>query len=112
MDVCAVYKGKGKGKGKKDKSKGKGNDKVKDPETNPDAEMICNYCHRKVAASETAGHWRRQGQEGCERRGASAWIDARGRCGALGDAITSDHDRTRLLDEWSCGFSLSAQMCA
>ena len=56
MDVSAVYKGKkgkekGKGKGKKGKgkSKGKSDDKgkEKDPAANPDAEIICYYCHRK-----------------------------------------------------------------
>ena len=49
MDIGAIYKGKGKGKGKKGKgrSKGKGKNKDKDPTTNPDAEVICYYCHRK-----------------------------------------------------------------
>ena len=45
MDVSAVYKG------KKDKEKGKGKSddkgKEKDPAANPDAEIICYYCHRK-----------------------------------------------------------------
>ena len=45
MDVSAIYKGK-KGKGK---SKGKIDEKgkEKDPTANPDAEIICYYCHRK-----------------------------------------------------------------
>ena len=45
MDVSAVYKGK-KGNGM---SKGKSDDKgkEKDPATNPDAEIICYYCHWK-----------------------------------------------------------------
>ena len=47
MDIGAIHKGKGKGKGKKGKGTGKGKDKKKDPTTNPDAEMICYYCHRK-----------------------------------------------------------------
>ena len=47
MDVSAVYKGKGEGKGKKGKEKDKNKDKDKDPAANPDAEMICHYCHRK-----------------------------------------------------------------
>ena len=37
-----------KGKGRnKSKGNGKEKDKEKDPRTNPDAEMICYYCHRK-----------------------------------------------------------------
>ena len=56
MDVSAIYKGKkdkekGKGKGKKGKGKSKGKsddkEKEKDPAANPDAEIICYYCHRK-----------------------------------------------------------------
>ena len=56
MDVSAVYKDKkgkekGKGKGKKGKGKSKGKsdekEKEKDPAANPDAEIICYYCHRK-----------------------------------------------------------------
>ena len=56
MDVSAVYKGKkgkekGKGKGKKGKGKNKGRSddkgKEKDLAANPDAEIICHYCHRK-----------------------------------------------------------------
>ena len=49
MDIGPIHKGKGKGKGKKGKGKsnGKGKNKDKDPTTNPDAEMICYYCHRK-----------------------------------------------------------------
>ena len=49
MDIGAIHKGKGKGKRKKGegKSKGKGKNKDKDPTTNPDAEMICYYSHRK-----------------------------------------------------------------
>ena len=49
MDVSAVHKGKGEGKEKKGKGKGKGmgKNKEKDPATNPDAEMICYFCHRK-----------------------------------------------------------------
>ena len=45
MDVSAIYKGK---KGK-EKGKGKSDDKgkEKDPTANPDAEIICYYCHRK-----------------------------------------------------------------
>ena len=43
IDIGAIHKGKGtKGEGKS-----KGKNKEKDPTTNPDAEVICYYCHRK-----------------------------------------------------------------
>ena len=47
MDVNAVHKGKGKGKGKGKRSKGKGKWKDEEAAVNPDAEVICYYCHRK-----------------------------------------------------------------
>ena len=57
MDVSAIYKG------KKDKEKGKGKsddkEKEKDPAANPDAEIICYYCHRRATASGTAGYSRK-----------------------------------------------------
>ena len=94
MDVSAVCKGNGKGLEKKNKGKNKEKDKEEDPAANPDAEMICYYCHRKKSPQARLRNIReRHGQEGCERCGASACIDARGRCGALGDTITSEHDR-------------------
>ena len=81
MDVSAVYKGKGKGKGKKGKDKGKIKDKEKDPATNPDAEMICYYCHRKFHRKRDCRTFERDRD------------DTQSRCGALGDTITSEHDR-------------------
>ena len=45
MDVSTVYKG--KGEGEKGNGKNKEKDKEKNPAANPDAEMICYYCHRK-----------------------------------------------------------------
>ena len=98
MDVSAVYQGKGKGKGRKGKGKGKGKDKdknkEKDPAANPDAEMICYYCHRKRSPQTRLQDIReRQRQEGCQRSGTSAWVDTRGRCGAFGVSMIE-------LDDW------------
>ena len=71
IDVSAVYRGKGKDK-QKDKDAVTG-------EMSPQARL------QDIRE--------RQGQEGCERRGASAWIDTLGRCGALGDTTTGEYDR-------------------
>ena len=91
MDVGAVYKG--KGKGKKGKSKNKEKNKEKDPATNPDAGMICYYCHRKGHHKRDWRTFEKDKDKMGERSGTSAWIDTRSRCGALGDTITSEHDR-------------------
>ena len=86
MDVSAVYKGKAKGKNQE-------KDKEKDPAPNPDAEMICYYCHRKGHRKRDCTTFENGKDKKGERSGTSDWIDTRGRCGALSDTITSEHDR-------------------
>ena len=81
MDVSAIYKGKkgkekGKGKGEKGKGKSKSKSKIddkgkeKDPTANPDAKIICYYCHRKGPPQARL--------EGIRERQQEGWIDVWG----------------------------------
>ena len=106
MDVSAVYKGKkgkekGKGKGKKGKgkSKGKSDDKgkEKDPAANPDAEIICYYCHRK-------GHRKRDCRafEKDSKKGVNAVDQAPGLTPGADAAPSGTPSRVSMieLDDW------------
>ena len=131
MDVSAVYKGK---KGK-EKNKGKSDDKgkEKDPAANPDAEIICYYCHRK-------GHRKRDCRtfEKDSKEGVNAVDQAPGLTPGADAAPSGTPSRVSMIElddwiltvnveedemfgginrasdggQWSCGFSLSARICA
>ena len=101
MDVSAIYKGKkGKDKGKgKGKSKGKSDDKgkEKDPAANPDAEIICYYCHRK-------GHRKRDCKafEKDSKKGVNAVDQAPGLTPGADAALSGTPSRVSMieLDNW------------
>ena len=110
MDVSAVYKGKGKGKGKKGKAKNKGKgknkeeDKEKDPATNPDAVMICYYCHRK-------GHRKRDCrtfEKDKDKKGVNAVEQAPGLTpgAAAAPSVTPSRVSMIQLDDWILAVSL------
>ena len=142
MDVSAIYKkkkGKEKGKGRgqegKGKSTGKSDDKVneKDPAANPDAEIFCYYCHWK-------GHRKRDCRafENDSKKGVNAVDQAPGLTPGADAAPSGTPSRVSMIEfrrldsrsqrgrkredgginrasevgQWSCGFSLSARICA
>ena len=49
-------------KARRAKAEASGRTRTRDKEAvaNPDVEVMCQYCHRKVTAGETAGSWRRR----------------------------------------------------
>ena len=106
MDVSAVYigkkgkeKGKGKGKKGKGKSKVKSDDKgkEKDPAANPDAEIVCYYCHRK-------GHRKRDCSafEKDSKKGVNAVDQAPGLTPVVDAAPSGTPSRVSMieLDDW------------
>ena len=92
-------KGKGKGKKGKGKSKGKSDDKwkEKDPAANPDAEIICYYCHRK-------GHRKRDCRtfEKDSKKGVNAVDQAPGLTPGADAAPSGTPSRVSMieLDDW------------
>ena len=143
MNVSAILKGKkgkekgGKGKGKKGKGKGKGKiddkGKEKDPAANPDAEIICYYCHRKGHRKRDCRTFEKDSKKGVNAVDQAPGLTLGADAAAFRNTITGEHDRVRRLDsrsqrrrtredgginrasdggQWSCGFSLSARICA
>ena len=97
MDVRAVYKGKGKGKNKE-------KDKEEDPTTNPDAEMVCDYCDLK-------GHRKRDCrtfEKDKDKKGENAVEPAPGLTPRVAAAPSVTPSRVSMieLDDWILAVSL------